>query len=664
MQSSPRDPRQLSPAAMAIALGGLCLVGPALTVERGLAGALAAIAAAAVLGRYRGMRALAPEGAALERLPEGLRRTGAAAILLASGVLAILAGRGIADLVIAFPAAFWTLGLGIVAALVIPFVGRRTGGLLLAAAVLLGPLASAVGDRFEAGAEDGRGQAYSGPILGIHPFQALAIVIDGYGPFDVPINDFVEPDGSRGYGPQEYAEALERALHRIAELHFADGPARAREAFAGAEVRAFESPALLERLDRPVADGPQPRVQILSGSRGQRSRVELVCPGTRSDPRGLQADDVMARMCPDRHAAEGSAGLGLTGRWTGYLELRGNERLSLARLLGWTRSDDAAGRAVIRREEQLIGVGLVALALLILGGGGRRRQAGARALATWGAASLGLAGIVAFFFVVAAGPWPVVGALETPPAGAPGWVLAGWLPAILVAAGIDEVVGLGEGRRALAGRGWLVVALLVGTLSAAAWTTVGPWIRPELWFHEGPGLGAGAFRLPLEAWVIEVGARLGGALDLGPELAEAIVAGVLVAGLGGLLAGLASGLLGGVRALAPALGRWAPWVPLGVAASLAISRQTHGGALLLGPALGLLATVAGLLALARSEGRGRLLWGIVLLLSAAIVLWGVVDAWRWTLRAGPFLTLCSALAALLGGVLAGWGLLARRRSGP
>ncbi|MCA9637958.1 MAG: protein kinase, partial [Myxococcales bacterium] len=90
----------------------------------------------------------------------------------------------------------------------------------------------------------------------------------------------------------------------------------------------------------------------------------------------------------------------------------------------------------------------------------------------------------------------------------------------------------------------------------------------------------------------------------------------------------------------------------------------HGGALLLGPALGLLATVAGLLALARSEGRGRLLWGIVLLLSAAIVLWGVVDAWRWTLRAGPFLTLCSALAALLGGVLAGWGLLARRRSGP
>lgn len=128
----------------------------------------------------------------------------------------------------------------------------------------------------EAQAPGARGFAHSGPILGIHPFQATAIVIHGYGPFDLPINDYVEPDGSRGYGPAALAEALQRDLAAIAEQQFADGPARAYQAFAGARgggggaAGAAGAPRL--RRSRP---GRRSRGWWCGpGTTGWRSRVE------------------------------------------------------------------------------------------------------------------------------------------------------------------------------------------------------------------------------------------------------------------------------------------------------------------------------------------------------------------------------------------------------
>ena len=48
------------------------------------------------------------------------------------------------------------------------------------------------------------------------------------------MNDYVEPDGYRGYGPEALAATIELALHDIAHTHYSDGPARARVAFGEA----------------------------------------------------------------------------------------------------------------------------------------------------------------------------------------------------------------------------------------------------------------------------------------------------------------------------------------------------------------------------------------------------------------------------------------------
>jgi hypothetical protein len=135
-------------------------------------------------------------------------------------------------------------------------------------------------------------------------------VIDGYGPFDLPINDFVEPDGSRGYGPEALAEALQRDLAQIAEQQFADGPARAYQAFAGARVEAVVLPAQQERLDRPVEAPTEPRLVVWSGTTGWRSRVEFVCPGQRNDPRPRRPTRCSIACAPTstaRRPARGSA---------------------------------------------------------------------------------------------------------------------------------------------------------------------------------------------------------------------------------------------------------------------------------------------------------------------------------------------------------------------
>ena len=77
------------------------------------------------------------------------------------------------------------------------------------------PIAGVAGERWEAAGVGAQGWAASGQLLGIHPFQTTAVIVDGYGPHDIPVNDYVEPDGSRGYGPDELAAALQHAIRSI-----------------------------------------------------------------------------------------------------------------------------------------------------------------------------------------------------------------------------------------------------------------------------------------------------------------------------------------------------------------------------------------------------------------------------------------------------------------
>ncbi|HWB73921.1 MAG TPA: hypothetical protein VG755_03175, partial [Nannocystaceae bacterium] len=281
------------------------------------------------------------------------------AVGFAATVLAAVAARIAAQLVIAFPGAL----PGAVIVLGIAVIRPRT---LAAARWLLGPaivVVAFLGARCESEGDDARGSMHSGAIHGIHPFQTTAVIVDGYGPHDLPFNDYVEPIGDRGYDPSELAAAIELALHRIAEVHYEDGPARARMAFAGATAGAVETAPVRERLDRDPPSGTQPRFWVRSGTTGQRSKVEFVCPGRRDDPRGPQPETVMNRMCPDKYANEASAGLSVTGRWPGYAELRGNERMGLSQIFGWTRSDDAKGVALVELERWLWVVIVLAIAV-------------------------------------------------------------------------------------------------------------------------------------------------------------------------------------------------------------------------------------------------------------------------------------------------------------
>ncbi len=643
----------------------LVIVGPAVTLRWGLLPVVLALLVALWIGRQRALKSV--ERGGVEGLSRWLKRAIAGALLPITAVLALVAARVLAAVVIAFPASLWVLGLALVIAAIGPLSGRfRVFFLMLSVALV--PILSGVGARFEAGAVDARGAAISGPILGIHPFQTTAIVIDGYGPFDLPFNDYVEPGSERGYGPEEYADAFERALHRIAELQFADGPARAYEAFAQATVEAIEVPAVPERLDRPKPETSEPRIRITSGSSGQRSRVELVCPGMRVDPRGLQADPVMERMCPDHYAAEGSAGLGLTGRWTGYSEIRGNERLGFGRLFGRTRADDLRGWRSVLKESKVLAFLLVLLALLGLAGGRRRQQAGSL-LSSWAVWVLAAAAVLTVIAIAFAGQLPVVGVIERPAAGSDLWGVAEWLPVWVIGCGFAELVafasapGGGAGPR-LPSLLWPAIGVVIGTLGVASWLASSAWVVPDLWPHLGQGSGAGSHLLPMQRWIIEVGGGLHRLCGCELDVAEAMVAGAVVAAMVGVLAAISEIFAGLSQKLVPRLARFAVLAPLGIAAGLVVSKQTHGGALLVAPALALTALIVAVLAVARDRRPRPWGPGLILLFTALITLWSLNDALRQTTRSGPFLDVCVALGGLLVAALVVAAWARPRRSGP
>jgi hypothetical protein len=303
--------------------------------------------------------------------------------VLALALLLGLLARALGRVSIEVPSALWSLPI---AALGLLF-GRGDRSRRAALALPLALAAALFGSWFEARGPQPSGLVHSGPIIGVHPRQVVAVRIDGFGPHDLVVDDYVDPPGGAGYEPEEWAAWLELELHAIAQTHYAEGPARAREAFARAEVRVVDAvvpPA--EQHAYPSQLG----VEVRSGTTGEGSKVEFVCPGqTLGSSRSAAPEP--SRACPRKYVVDGSTGLGLSSRFPGYTEVRGRDRARLATWLGWPHADARRDRRSLALESGawlvLLVVGAAALA--------RRTQIDERASTLAGVAALGLALIAA-----------------------------------------------------------------------------------------------------------------------------------------------------------------------------------------------------------------------------------------------------------------------------
>lgn len=608
----------------------LLAVGISAGVGAGWLPALAVLVVLSVLVRRLdvGVAAARRLGTAGEGFAAGLSITVVASV--AAMLLAVVLVQAVAALLVAYPAAIWALPLPVLAV----FVGaqrRRAVAWGLGLGVVL---AGVWGASFEEGSPHGRGYAHSGPIAGIHPFQSTAVIVDGYGPFDLPINDYVEPDGSKGYGPVELAAAVERALHRIAELHFADGPARARKAFGEATTDVGEVPQLYDEQTNPFSSG----FVVHSGTHGEGSRVEFVCPGQMNDPRPRRPESVMRDSCPTKYAAEGSAGLGVTGRWPGYSEGRGQDRIGIARLMRWTRSPDAAGRNRADKERTIWVVLLIAAIF-----GLSRRRGATTAVAASAGALVVLLSLAALTLAVAHVHAPVVGVLE----GAGGGV--SWVVVLAALAGLSGLARPRDaGREGDAGGPWtatVVGVVVIGTVWALGNPAVATWTSGELSAVDLVGHLADSLSL---------------AHGLDFQFAQAVLASaivvVLVAGVAQLcgpvaqairdLGAEADGEKGKEAAVRPGAATYA------VVGGLALLLPTHP--VVTAVAIGLAAVAASAINVSgrRAQGRGVLLDGIAHVVVCALA---VVVPVREMLSQPPGGVAVGAV--LLGGILAVAGLL-------
>ncbi|MEM6294562.1 MAG: hypothetical protein AAGA54_25030 [Myxococcota bacterium] len=570
-------------AAVAVTATGALLAGVVLPLERGWGLPLGMLALACLISLARDWKR-----GSIDFTTLGPARWAAAAlVVVASAVFVAAAGTAMASLIVAFPGAAWALPVLVLGAVISSRVGERARLPTAIAMALLVPAAGVLGARHEAAGPNARGWAHSGPIHGIHPFQITAVAIDGYGPFDIPFNDYIEPDGNRGYTPQTYADAMERALHRIAELHFADGPARGYRAFAQAEVEAVVTPAVEETVGVSVGTDEHPRIIVRSGSWGQHSQVTFVCPGKRDDPRGPQPDKLLSRMCPNKYASEASAGLGVTGRWPGYVESRGMPRVGLAPWNAWTRADpdEATAAAIALRERRFPAWGWAAFGVFLLGAVVSRR------VVTFGAprvtAAVAVAGVVAaavMVFETQAGVG-AVGFIETPPSWSQTGLLA-WTPLLLVFAGMPEL----RQRAVRANTAWAGVAVLLGTAGVAAVVARLRWAVPDLVGVDASGL---------ESWVLGLADLLARTRGLDVFEAEHGIAAMTVALLGGAVlaifgraaTSLAERGPGLERVPAPARVVVAGVAIFALAAALIFSRKTFGAATLVPGAIGLTAVL-------------------------------------------------------------------------
>jgi hypothetical protein len=314
-------------------------------------------------------------------------RLHAVARMFALALLLGLLARALGRVSIEVPATLWALpivGVGLLLGR-----GDRRGAAVVALVVALA--AALVGTWFEARGPQPRGLVHSGPIIGVHPRQVVAVRIDGFGPHDLVVDDYVDPPGGLGYDPEHWAEWLELELHAIAQTHYPDGPARAHEAFANAEVRVID--AVVPPAER-AAYPSQLGVEVRSGTTGQGSKVEFECPGqTLGASRSATPDS--GRACPRKYVIDGSTGLGVSSRFPGYTEVRGRDRARVATWLGWPHANARRDRRSLALES---GAWLL---VLVIGawGIGRRRSIGreptsASTLAGLAALGLALIGVI------------------------------------------------------------------------------------------------------------------------------------------------------------------------------------------------------------------------------------------------------------------------------
>jgi hypothetical protein len=271
-------------------------------------------------------------------------RLHAAVRVFALALLLGLLARALGRVVIEVPAALWALPIMLAGVLL--RVGDRARRVALGLGLPLALAAALAGSWFEARAPQPRGLAASGPIIGVHPRQAVAVRIDEFGPHDLVVDDYVDPPGGLGYDPEHWAEWLELELRAIAQTHYAGGPARAREAYANAEVRVIDAivpPAELAAYPSRLG------VEVRSGTLGQGSKVELVCPGQTVGVSRVATPE-SGRACPRKYLVDGSTGLGLSSRFPGYTEVRGRDRARLATWLGWPHADARQDRRSLALE--------------------------------------------------------------------------------------------------------------------------------------------------------------------------------------------------------------------------------------------------------------------------------------------------------------------------
>lgn len=590
-------------AAVALAAVGAVLVGPSLPVEHGWGLPIAVVAVLGLVSVWR------DAGGAYRSVPPLGVGAHAATLLvwLSSAALAAVCASIAMAVTVAFPGSIWAAPVVLVGAATAGWVGPRARLPVAIGMALLVPAAGVLGARHESAGADASGWAHSGPIHGIHPFQMTAVRIDGYGPFDIPINDYVEPEEGRGYNPETFADALERALHDIAQVHFAHGPARARQAYAHATVEAVTLPAVQETLGVSPGAEFQPRVLVRSGSWGQHSRVEFMCPGKRDEPGGPEPDKLLSRMCPNKYASEASAGLGVTGRWPGYTEGRGLPRVGIAPSTAQTRSHPGVVRSE-RRTGALAWLGLGLVVLLVPRGRSLLERGAPRFTAAVAVAALTAALVLAFETT------PGVGGVGLSEAGGPiRW--SAWLPALLLLAGMPEI----RARAAGAGTTWAAAAIVVATSAVAATVARSGWITPELSAAAGE---------PLQAWIVGAADVLSNTRGLNVFEAEHGIAAMVVAMLGGGALAIVARAGVSIARHAPPLQRFSETlrVPLAVvaigiaAASFVWSRKTFAGATLVPGAVGLTVVLHSGLAWARTRSplRGGLLVGST-----------VLSAWLW-----------------------------------
>lgn len=602
-------------------LGLLIAAGLAAPVHFGLVLPLVVLGGLALVGERR-LRIIA-SGAGSEHATPAARGSVVALTAVTAGLLLTVLARAVGALLVEFPGALWGLAaavaIGLCWALVGPRVPARARPVILLVLAGLVPLAGLHGTRYEAEGADARGWAHSGPVLGIHPFQITSVIIDGYGPHDLPINDYVEPDGSRGYGPQALGEFLDRSLQSIADRAYADGPAQAYRAFADAKVEVVQTDAVWERLDREPYEPTQSRFIVHSGSFGARSRVEFVCPGRRIDPRGPRGETVMNRMCPDKYAAEASAGLGVTGRWSGYSEGRGTPRTGLSAWFGWTRTHEQ-GATVIEREIRGWAIVVLLIAFAVAVGPAAGVGAGLRGAA----GGLVAAGILAVLVLVfGASRFPAVSAFESGPPWSSLLDPLPWMPALVLAgAGMfalaePPAAGAASGAARGRGLGTLAVAML------AIVTVVGV-----------------ASSLPALDWIAVVGpdgARLPrfvrGAADAYGEgtLTVFEVEGVIAASLAAVLLGAAVALVRVTGGAAQRLSPGPAWVTpaaiatgLAIAAAFVVSRKTSGAAALMPTVVGMTLVLGSSLVRISRPGKSTPLSLVIHLTWSAL---GVALAW-------------------------------------